>query len=174
MNKTMLLAALAAALIFAGAAYGQNEPQATDLNKAVVDTVMGIGYYGVFDNITYEVTGSEVTLAGQVHMAITKSEAVRRVGRIKGVTKVNDQIEVLPVSMNDDGLRMRLYRALFGTADLYRYAQGMIPTIHIVVKNGRVALEGIVSTTEDRRMAEIAVRGIPGVFSLKNNLRTEK
>jgi hyperosmotically inducible protein len=128
-------------------------------------------YYGVFDNLAYKVEGDTVTLYGQVRKPITRSDAARRVARIEGVDHVINQIEVLPVSGFDDSIRARAYRAVFRSGSLYRYAMGANPSIHIVVRNGRVTLEGVVSSQMDSQLAYMAARGVSGVFSVTNNLR---
>jgi hyperosmotically inducible protein len=128
-------------------------------------------YYGVFDNLAYQVDGNTVTLYGQVVRPITRKDAERRVARIEGVDRVINNIEVLPVSGFDDSIRARTYRAVFRSGSLYRYAMGANPSIHIVVKGGHVTLEGVVSNQMDSQLAYMAANGVPGVFSVTNNLR---
>lgn len=128
-------------------------------------------YYGVFDNLAYQVDGSTVTLQGQVVRPSTRKDAERRVARIEGVDRVINNIEVLPVSGFDDSIRARTYRAVFRSGSLYRYAMGANPSIHIVVKGGHVTLEGVVSNQMDSQLAYMAANGVPGVFSVTNNLR---
>lgn len=128
-------------------------------------------YYGVFDNLAYQVDGNTVTLFGQVVRPITRKDAERRVARIEGVDRVINNIEVLPVSGFDDSIRARTYRAVFRSGSLYRYAMGANPSIHIVVKGGHVTLEGVVSNQMDSQLAYMAANGVPGVFSVTNNLR---
>jgi len=128
-------------------------------------------YYGVFDNLEYKVDGATVTLYGQVVKPITRQDAEKRVSRIEGVDKVVNNIEVLPLSGFDDSIRLRAYRSIFRTGGLYRYAMGANPSIHIIVKNGRITLEGVVSNQTDSRLANLAATGISGVFSVTNNLR---
>jgi hyperosmotically inducible protein len=128
-------------------------------------------YYGVFDNLAYKVDGATVTLYGQVVKPITRQDAEKRVSRIEGVDRVVNNIEVLPLSGIDDSIRLRAYRTIFRTGGLYRYAMGANPSIHIIVKNGHLTLEGVVSNELDSRLANIAATGVPGVFSVTNNLR---
>jgi hyperosmotically inducible protein len=127
-------------------------------------------YYGVFDNLAYQVDGNTVTLYGQVVRPITRRDAERRVARIEGIDRVINNIEVLPVSGFDDSIRARTYRAVFRSGSLYRYAMGANPSIHIVVKGGHVTLEGVVSSQMDSQLAYMAANGVPGVFSVTNNL----
>jgi hyperosmotically inducible protein len=131
-------------------------------------------YYGVFDNLTYRVDGSKVTLFGQVRQPVLKDDAGKAVKGIEGVTAVDNQIEVLPVSPNDDRLRNAVYRAVYSKPALQRYQLGAVPPIHILVKNGDVALEGVVATSGDKDTAGIAAKGVSGVHNVVNNLKTEK
>jgi hyperosmotically inducible periplasmic protein len=142
--------------------------------KKVQKELVTLPYYGVFDNLAYQVEGDTVTLYGQVVRPTTRSDAEHRVARIKGVERVVNQIEVLPLSSFDDSIRVRTYRTLFRTGGLYRYAMGANPSIHIVVNRGHVTLEGVVSNEGDKNLAYIAARGVPGVFSVTNNLRSER
>ena len=141
--------------------------------KKVRHELVTLPYYGVFDNLAYKVEGNTVTLYGQVVRPSTCSDAERRVARIQGVTRVVNNIEVLPLSSFDDSIRRRTYRAVFGTGSLYRYALGANPSIHIIVNRGHVTLEGVVSNKMDKQLAYIAANSVPGVFSVTNHLRAE-
>lgn len=165
--------AAVAALATPGAS---NEPGAGEqqIVKKVRHELVTLPYYGVFDNLAYRVDGNTVTLYGQVVRASTRSDAGRRVAKIEGVGRVVNQIEVLPLSSFDNELRVRAYRTIFRTGGLYRYAMGANPSIHIVVKGGHLTLEGVVANEGDKRLAGIAANGVSGVFSVTNNLRTER
>jgi hyperosmotically inducible protein len=130
-------------------------------------------WYGVFDNLDYQVNGTEVTLSGQVISAhaTTKDDAGKYVKSIPGVTKVVNNIEVLPPSMFDNQIRRAEFRTVFSQADLGRYTLGAIPQVHIIVKNGHVSLEGVVMNQMDKNIAGIVANTVPGVFSVENNLR---
>jgi hyperosmotically inducible protein len=130
-------------------------------------------YYGVFDNLVYRVDGGAVTLMGQVTRPTLKSDAGTVVKGIEGVTRVDNQIEVLPLSPMDDGLRMAEYRAIYGHPGLDRYAMQAVPPIHIIMDNGKVTLEGVVGTQSDKDTAGIRANSVSGVFSVVNNLRVE-
>jgi hyperosmotically inducible protein len=130
-------------------------------------------YYGVFDNLAYKVDGYTVTLMGQVTRPTLKSGAENVVKDIEGVEKVINNIEVLPVSPNDDRLRLATYQAIYGHTALNRYALNAVPPIHIIVKNGNVTLEGVVANEGDKNIANIQARGVSGVFNVTNNLRVE-
>ena len=90
---------------------------------------------------------------------------------IRGVTKVVNNIEVLPPSPFDNQIRRAEYRAIFSQSDLGRYLMGAIPQIHIIVNGGHVTLEGVVMNQMDRTMAGMSANSVPGVFSVTNNLR---
>jgi hyperosmotically inducible protein len=128
-------------------------------------------YLGVFDNVAYRVDGYEVTLLGQVTNPTLKSDAANAVRRIEGVERIDNQIEVLPLSSFDDHLRLRLFRAIYGFSPLQKYALGVEKSIRIIVKKGHVDLEGIVDTEADKNMAGIRANGVSDVFSVTNNLQ---
>jgi hyperosmotically inducible protein len=130
-------------------------------------------YYGVFDNLAFRVDGSTVTLLGQVTRPTLKSSAENVVRAIEGVEQVRNEIDVLPVSPNDDDIRLATYRAIYGHTALNRYALQAVPPIHIIVKNGNVTLEGVVANEADKNIAGVQARSVSGVFSVTNNLRVE-
>jgi hyperosmotically inducible protein len=144
------------------------------LQKEVRHELVMLPFYGVFDNFEYKVEGPTVTLLGQVTKPNLKSDADRAVKQVEGVERVVNQIEVLPLSPNDDRIRVAVYRAIYGTSGLDRYGLQAVPPIHIIVKNGNVTLEGAVGTEMDKTLAGIKANGVSGVFSLKNNLRVDK
>src|SRR5438445_719472 len=144
------------------------------VTREVRHELVMLPYYGVFDNLAYKVDGSTVTLMGQVTRPTLKSDAERVVKSIEGVDKVVNKIEVLPLSPNDERIRMAVYRAIYGNTSLQRYGLQAVPPIHIIVNNGNVTLEGVVATEADKNIANLQANGVPGVFSVKNNLRVEK
>lgn len=129
--------------------------------------------FSIFDNLSYRVEDNTVTLLGQVRNAILKDEAQAVVKRIEGVQQVNNQIEILPASFNDDRIRRQVARAVFRQPRLFEYSTEPVPSIHIIVKNGHVNLEGVVSNQGDKDVAGIQANGVPGVFSVQNNLQVE-
>ncbi len=146
---------------------------ASDLVKEVRHELVTLPYYGVFDNLSYRVDGSKVTLFGQVRDPVLKDQAGKAVKSIEGVSAVDNQIEVLPVSGMDDATRMAVYRAIYSKPTLQRYQLSAVPPIHIIVKNGNVTLEGVVANEMDKNVAGIAANGVSGVFKVINNLRTD-
>ncbi len=166
-------------LAMAGAAGAQvrrtpSERGRERLIREVHHELVMLPYYGVFDNLTYRVDGYKVTLMGQVTRPTLKSDAEAAVKKIEGVESVDNRIEVLPLSPNDDRVRLAVYRAIYGHPNLDRYALRAVPTIHIIVNNGNVTLEGVVATEADKNVAGIQATSVSGVFSVKNNLRVER
>jgi hyperosmotically inducible protein len=140
------------------------------LIREVRHQLVMLPYYSVFDNLTYSVEGDNVTLNGQVTRPTLKSDAESAVKSIEGVGSVVNNIEVLPLSPTDDDIRRAVYRAVYGDSGLQRYALQAVPSIHIIVKNGNVVLEGVADTEADKNMANLRASGVPNVFSVKNNL----
>lgn len=150
------------------------DPRVTRLIREVRHELNLLPYYGVFDNLAFKVEpGGKVTLLGQVRKPTLKSDAERAVKNVEGVDTIDNQLEVLPLSPNDDRIRMRVYRAIYRTPSLERYAIQAVPPIHIIVKNGNVTLEGVVASQTDKNLANIKAHGVPGVFKITNNLRVE-
>jgi hyperosmotically inducible protein len=133
-----------------------------------------LSWYSVFDNLAYKVEGDRVTLLGHVVRPVLKADAEAVVKRIEGVAKVVNNIEVLPLSPNDDRIRRAVYRAIYGNPVLERYALQAVPPIHIIVKNGNVTLEGVVATEMEKNVAKIQASGVSGTFSVTDHLRVEK
>jgi hyperosmotically inducible protein len=143
------------------------------VTREVRHELVMLPYYGVFDNLTYRVDGSTVTLMGQVTRPTLKSDAGNVVKGVEGVERVDNKIQVLPLSSMDDGLRIAEYRAIYGHPGLDRYAMQSVPPIHIIVDNGKVTLEGIVANQGDKDMAGVRANTVSGVFSVTNNLRLD-
>src|SRR5271170_7656579 len=163
---------------------------AKDIHKAIVT----IPQYGVFDNINYGIKGSTVILSGQASRPILKSSAGNLVKKIEGVSDVQNDIEVLPLSPNDDRIRAAVYATIYRFGPLQRYSStrgrnvggpsvarmaGGITNdpplgwhaIHIIVKNGNVTLAGVVDSDGDSALAEMRANTVSGVFSVENDLQ---
>ena len=176
--KGKLMALVTALVIAASAAVAVPVEARQDYDVATANKIrkklVTLPFYGIFDNLAYEIEGGTVTLYGQVVRAITRKDAERRVAKIEGVEQVINRIQVLPVSGFDDSIRVRTFRAIFRTGGLFRYAQGANPSIHIIVNRGHVTLEGVVANRMDSQLAYMAANQVPGVFSVTNNLRIER
>jgi len=128
-------------------------------------------YYTVFDYLAFRVEpGGTVRLLGQVVRPTLKSDAERRLKRVEGVEQIINEIEVLPVSPADDAIRLAVARNIYNSTALDRYGFQSQPPIHIIVKQGRVTLEGAVDSESDKTVAGLKAREISGVFEVKNNL----
>jgi hyperosmotically inducible protein len=145
----------------------------TRLEREVRHELAMLPYYGIFDNLAFRVEGNTVTLLGQVTRPTLKASAEQVVRSIEGVDRVINEIQVLPLSSNDDRIRLDVYRSIYGQAALNRYALQAVPPIHIIVSNGNVTLDGVVANQSDKNIAGIQARSVPGVFSVINNLRVE-
>jgi hyperosmotically inducible protein len=141
------------------------------ISREVRHELLMLPYYSVFDDLKYSVQGNTVVLLGDVVNAVTKDDAEHSVKKIEGVDKVVNKINILPASPNDDRIRREMLRAIFGTPGLDRYGFQAVPSIHIVVENGHVKLTGVVDSESDKNMAGIKANGVPGVFSVENDLQ---
>jgi hyperosmotically inducible protein len=173
----LLLAAPIVALPNSAAARPQDEKKQRSeakyrekLAKEVRHQLVMLPWYSVFDNLAYQVDGDKVTLFGQVTRPTLKSDAEAAVKSIEGVASVVNNIEVLPLSPMDDQLRRAVFRAIYGDSGLPRYSVQAVPSIHIIVKNGNVTLEGVVDNESDKNLANLRANQVPNVFSVKNNL----
>ena len=151
----------------------QNPAKPDSLTREVRHELVLLPYYGVFDNLAYRVDGGTVTLFGEVTKPTLKSDAENAVKHIEGVTRVENNIEVLPLSPMDDQIRRAEFRQIYGSSALDRYSFQAVPSIHIIVKNGHVTLEGAVATKGDRDTAGVRANTVAGVFSVDNHLRVE-
>src|SRR6266571_7571440 len=139
--------------------------------KEVRHELLMLPYFGVFDYIAFKVEGSTVALLGQVVRPVLKSDAENSIKRIEGVERIDNQIEILPPSPMDDRLRIRLFRAIYQYPALQKYELGVQKPIRIIVKNGRVTLEGVVDNQGDKDLANIRAKSVPGTFAVDNNLQ---
>ena len=160
----VLLAALALPVSAA------NQPM-DRVSREVRHELVMLPYYGVFDNLAFKVENGTVTLLGQVTNPTLKNDAEKSVKGIEGVNKVNNQIQVLPLSSMDNQTRLAEYRAIYGYVGLDRYAMQAVPSIHIIVDNGHVTLVGVVDTQADKDLAGVRANTVAGVFSVTNNLQ---
>lgn len=140
--------------------------------REVQKELITLPFYSVFDDLSCRVDGDTVTLSGAVTRPTLKPDAENAVKRIEGVERVVNNVEVLPVSPNDDRIRRAVYRAIYSQPGLDTYSLRAVPTIHIIVKNGDVILTGAVANQGDKDRAGIAAGGVPGVFAVKNDIQT--
>ena len=170
-SKLLVVAMVMAASLLSAQAQREVPSQAMErIKREVRHEILLLPFYGVFDNITYSVSDYAVTLMGQVTNPTLKREAENVVKHIEGVDNVINKIEVLPTSSMDDGLRIKLYRAIYEFPSMEKYAMPVIKPIRIIVNNGNVTLEGVVDSENDKNVASIRANGVSGVFSVTNNL----
>jgi hyperosmotically inducible protein len=144
------------------------------LVKDIRRALLTLPYYGVFDDIGFNVNGGTITLVGEVARPNLKGDAEYAVKHVEGVTSVVNNIEILPLSPMDDQLRRAVYRAIYGDPFLStRYGFQAVPSIHIILKNGHLRLEGVVANESDRNVAGLKANQVPGIFSVENDLQIE-
>ncbi|MGH9327232.1 MAG: BON domain-containing protein [Terriglobia bacterium] len=153
----------------------QTAPEETEvyLIKEVRHRLIMLPYYTIFDWLTFRVKGYDVELQGYVVYAPVKSDAGAAVKSIEGVKKVINNIKVLPLFPSDNRIRLAEYRAIYEYPGFEKYAIQAVGPIHIIVNAGHVTLDGVVDSASDRNIANIRANGVPGVFSVTNNLQVE-
>src|SRR5438552_1024355 len=176
MPKSLLVGLLFAAAVLVSGQDRDHRPSQRGeerLIKEVRHELTMLPYYSVFDDLSYKVEGGTITLYGAVVRPTLKSDAENVVKKIEGVERVVNNIEVLPLSPNDDRIRRDTYRAIYGNDVLSQYSLRAVPPIHIIVENGHVTLEGVVARQMDKQIAEMQAKSVPGAFSVTNNLKVE-
>ena len=144
------------------------------LTVRVRQALANLPYYTVFDILSVRVEGTKAILEGKITSPTLKSAAASRVLKVSDIQEVENNIEVLPFSPNDDRIRLDAYRAIYYHPDFTRYATRASPPIHIIVNNGDVRLEGAVGSESDKNLARFRANSVPGVFSVTNNLRVDR
>jgi|SRR5215467_9568287 len=174
-NLVLYMGMIATALSFSVQNAMASERGMERIEKQVRHELNMLPYVNTFDYLAFTVNAdNSVTLTGDVTNPVVKSDAGNVVKRIEGVEHVNNQIQVLPLSFMDNGLRVRLFRTIYGYPMLQKYALGVNKPIRIIVANGHVTLMGVVDSEADRNVAAIRANGVPGVFSVDNQLRVVK
>jgi hyperosmotically inducible periplasmic protein len=129
-----------------------------------------VGYDNTFDFFALGVKDGVVTVDGLDRTGVGREEAMADIAGMPGVKDVINNISVEPVSMFDDGLRLRTARAIYGDSVLSKYATDPARPIRIIVVNGHVTLYGTVDSTMDKQVAGIRANQMPGAFSVDNKL----
>ncbi|HEY4361913.1 MAG TPA: BON domain-containing protein [Bryobacteraceae bacterium] len=171
MKKVGLLLALGSAFMFGAPTAGSSGTVPKPLEARVQHELLTLPYYNVFDDLSFRVDHGTVILFGQVTQPVVKDDAERVVKHLEGVSVVKNEIEVLPLSDFDNQIRWRTYFAIYGYGPLERYSLGVLPPIRIIVKNGNVTLLGSVDNEMDKNVVYIRANGVPGVFSVTNDLK---
>jgi hyperosmotically inducible periplasmic protein len=123
-----------------------------------------------FNAITVQVHDGVAVLGGYAYGPVDAESAYQLVAHTPGVKEVINRIQVNPTSPMDDGIRRRVYRAVYGYSTLNKYAINPGKPIRIQVANGHVTLYGVVDSQADRNTAGIRANTVSGVFSVTNNL----
>jgi hyperosmotically inducible periplasmic protein len=172
--KNTWLAAVALVATAALVVAAPKNPNLSPLEDKVRHELVMLPYFTIFDSISFRVDGNTITLFGAVTKPVLKSDAGNAVKHVEGVERVENQIDVLPLSSFDDAIRMQTARAIYGYPALQHYGLGTQKAIHIIVKNGNVTLVGFVSSSGDKQLAFMRANGVPGVFAVDNQLQIEK
>lgn len=203
-RKAVFSAIATAGVLLSIPAFSQEQPEVPTAQQQALEKmaeqvrkqIVTLSVYGVFDNIYFGIKGGDtVILYGKASRPTLKSSAEKVVKQIQGVKNVDNQIQVLPASPNDDRIRSQVYAAIYRYGPLQRYtaARGRMGTggrsvarmaggitndppigwhaIHIIVENGNVTLVGVVDNDGDLAIAEMRANGVPGVFSVTNELQ---
>ena len=156
-------------------AFVRGQSNETRIAQEVRHQLVMLPYYTIYDDLAFKVEGGTITLLGAVTRPTLKSDAENVSKRVEGVTQVNNQIEVLPLSPMDWQVRHAMARAIYGDPSIGdRYGDQALPPIHIIVKNGHVTLEGLVASQGDKNLINVRANGVPNVFSVDNNLIVAK
>jgi hyperosmotically inducible protein len=181
MRRQFLAAAFAALLLVPVGAFAQNKDHndafqrgpagESRLPQEVRHQLVMLPYYTIFDDLAFRVDGTVVTLLGDVTNPTLKSDAENVTKHVEGVTQVNNEIKVLPLSPMDWQIRRAEFRAIYGDPQIGdRYGHQALPAIHIIVDNGHVRLEGVVANQGDKNLINIRANSVPNVFSVQNDL----
>ena len=178
LGRFLMAGALLASAGFVGAAdrSSASVPSTNgDIAKEVRHEIVMYPYYTLWDDISFRVADNgTVELMGAVSQPYKKVDIERLVRRLPGVSAVKDDITVLPVSFEDDRLRLRVARAIYSEPTLQRYALQAVPPIHIIVENGHVRLEGVVNNQFEKNLAGLRAAGAGLSFGpVVNNLEVE-
>ncbi|HVV44065.1 MAG TPA: BON domain-containing protein [Bryobacteraceae bacterium] len=176
MKRLMNGMVLGAAILAAQSGFAAIPASDTAMAKTeqqVRKEILMLPNYNVFDTFSFRLDGDTVTLMGKVTRPALKTDAENAVKRVEGITTVDNRIEVLPLSPNDDRLRLSLYRAIYGHSALETLAVRAVPPIHLIVENGHATLEGAVPNAAAKSIAELQANGVAGVFSVTNKLLVE-
>ncbi|HEX4750702.1 MAG TPA: BON domain-containing protein [Bryobacteraceae bacterium] len=153
-------------------AFVRGQAGESHLIQEVRHQLVMLPYYTIFDDLAFRVNGSTVTLMGEVTNPVLKSDAENVAKRIEGVSAVDNQIKVLPLSPMDWQIRRAEFRAIYGDPEIGdRYGHQALPSIHIIVDNGHVKLEGVVNNQADKNLINIRANSVPNVFSVENDLQ---
>lgn len=148
-----------------------NSREEKSLQREIYHQLELLPRLSVFDNVGFSVNGGTVTLTGAVAQPVKKSDAESAVKSVEGVDNIQNDIKVLPLSPSDEQIRRAEFKAIYSFPSLQKYAWYSVQSIHIIVENGHVILEGMVDSQADKDAANVRANAVPGVFSVTNNLQ---
>jgi len=166
-----LLAAAALALMFAAPAFAADSDN-LQLFRAVQKQVLQYPHFTIFDNVDVKVNDGAVSLTGKVTMPYKREDIEKRILKVAGVNRVDNHLDVLPVSQFDDQLRVGIAHAIYSNPAFRGMVSMVNPPIHVIVENGHVTLDGVVLNDVDRVIARSIAGNFPA-FSIRNELKTE-
>lgn len=172
MQSRLFASFLLVSALATGVALAADTPSATDLSARLTHELRSYPYYTIYDDLSFNVSGSQVVLTGDVTQPVKKSDIERIARSIPGVTSVEDNIKVLPLSDMDNQLRRQVALAIYRYPTFTKYAYGPFPSIHIIVDNGHVTLTGVVDSQSDKDLAGVRASGAGLSFGkVVNNLQ---
>jgi len=194
-----LAAAMTVVVSMRPAAAQTRDERADSVRAEIRKELLQLPYYSVFDFLAFKYDRGTAVLMGYAYAPALKQDAEHAIKRVAGVDTVQNNVEQLPPSQMDDQIRWREYYAIYSDPFLSKYAPGAAMLwghrhrfggfagiwgdgyepagnypIHIIVKNGRVSLMGVVDNDGDRTIAEMKARGVPGTFEVKNELLVDR
>jgi hyperosmotically inducible periplasmic protein len=175
LGRLLMTALMAGAGIAAAATANGAGPQSdADIAKQVRHEIVMYPSYSIWDDVSFRVSNGQVELSGAVSQPFKKFDIQRLVQRVPGVAGVTNEVRVLPLSPNDDRLRLQVARAIFRDPSFTRYAMAAVPSIHIIVENGHVTLTGVVGTDMEKQIAGMRANTAGLSFGpVVNNLQVE-
>ena len=166
----MLVSLILIFCLSAGSAFSQPGKTLSPLEERVRLALVTLPNYSVFDNLAFQLEGTTAILTGEVTRPVLKERAENAVKRVSDIQDVKNNIEVLPNSPNDDRIRMDAYRAIYYNPDFTQYSVRAYPPIHIIVRDGKLKLIGVVDSESDKNRVNIRANSVEGVFSVTNDL----
>ncbi len=161
MKSSLLGRALMAGALLAGSALAAHKPNTVvprtdaEITKSVQHELLSYPYYTIFDDLSFKVQNGQVSLYGEVTQPWKKSDIHNIIAKAPGVESVNDNVQVLPLSDNDNLIRRQVAASIYRFPALSRYGMGTHPSIHVIVDNGHVTLTGVVDSQADKNLAGI-------------------
>ena len=174
-GRFLMAAALLVGAGVAGAADHQAAKPQTDagLAESIRHAIVMYPRYSIFDDLYVQVENGTVHLNGVVSQPFKKSDVDKIVRNIAGGNQFQDDVRVLPLSPNDERLRLTVARSIYGDMTMTKYAMQPLKPIHIIVENGHVTLTGMVATNFDKQIAGTRAATAMSFGPIVNKLQVE-